>query len=271
MEEAIASSARVFGQTPPTKKFKEDLPVPSVEATANDRFLTTAFGLGLHVDAVRVGDVQDRLASVSERADGLTRLLLMAISKVGASASITEALGWFVDAVPRLEKSLADAQEELRVKWEHDARQSEPAPGAAAAEPKTDQKALCRAAAAVKLEMAASGVQMARPPKEDEVEKLMTLVCKAVGKKKKELPLGVVNECKSAHGACDQESFSDRVMAVVGAIAGGLQLRILLHVADKGRLLEADKAVGLEALFSAAEFPGLLLLSGSTLQFFQRP
>ena len=267
MEDAIASSAKAFGQTPPSKKFKDDLPVSSMEATANDRFLTTAFGLGLHVDAVRVGDVQDRLASVSERADGLTRLLLMAVSKVGASASITEALGWFVDTVPRLEKNLAEAHEELRVKWEHDARQSEPAP--AAAEPKTDQKALCRAAAAVKLEMAGSGVQMARPPKEDETEKLMTLVCKAVGKKKKELPLSVLNECKSAHGACDQESVSDRVMAVVGAIAGGLQVRILLHIADQGRLVEADKAVGIEALFSAAQVPGLLLLSGSTLQFFQ--
>jgi len=269
MEHAIAACAKIFGQSPPTKKIKEDLPVASMQATANDRFLTTAFGLGLHVDAVRVGDVQDRLASVSERSDGLTRLLLMAIAKVGAAASVTAAFGWFVDAVPRLEKSLAEAQEELHVARERDARQSDPA-SVPQAEARVDQKALLRAANAVKLEMAASGLLMARPVKEDEVEKLMTLVCKAVGRKKKELSLGVLNECKSAHGACDQESFSDRVLAVVGAIAGGLNIRILLQVADQGRLIEADKAVGLEALFSAAEVPGLLLLSGSTLQFFQK-
>lgn len=264
MENAIISTAKIFGANPPIAKLKQSFPVPPRVATDEDRFLTAAFGLGLHVDAVRIGDVHDRLADASGRADGLTRLLLIAISKVGAAASVTEALGWIADSVPALENRLKVLEDTVHNYRENESRHSEPTPQPV--KPRIEQECFVRATWALGFKQAPSGVAMSHPAKEDEVEKLLTLVSKALGKRKKDLPVTVATEARSAHANCDQESFVARVTAVAGAVAGSLGRRILLFSGD--RILENDTAVGLEALFTS-EPPALLLLVGSTLQFFQ--
>ena len=264
MENAIISTAKVFGATAPVAKLKQSFPVPPRLATDEDRFLATAFGLGLHVDAVRIGDVHDRLADVSGRADGLTRLLLIAISKVGTAASVTEALGWIADSVPALENRVKTLEEEAHSYRELDARHTDPTPEPA--KTRVERECFIRAASALGLKQASSGVAMAHPPKEDEVEKLLTVVSRVLGKKKKDIPGTIATEARSAHANCDQESLVARVTAVTGAIAGSFGQRVLLFSDD--RLLEHEKAVGLEALFTP-EPPGLLLVAGSTLQFFQ--
>ena len=265
MENAVISTAKVFGANPPVKKLKEARPVPSKAPTDDDRFLATAFGLGLHVDAVRVGDVQDRLAEASGRADGLTRLLLLAVSKVGASASVTEAFAWIADTVPALEKRLTATEDSLHAANEAAARQSEAVGPPPPPRAQVDIGAFVRAVAALGLVLSPSCVAMTSPAKEDEVEKLLTLVAKTFATKKKDLPPSALTEARSAHVNCDRESLVARVSAVATVVAGSLSRRCLLFANDC--LLDNEASVGLEAVF-AAETPGLLILTSSSVQFY---
>lgn len=264
MEDAVISTPKIFGANVPVAKIKQSFSIPPRAATDEDRFLTTAFGLGLHVDAVRVGDVHDRLAGVSGRADGLTRLLLIAISKVGAAASVTEALGWIADYVPALENRLKALEDDVHGYRDRESKRSDPTPEPA--KTRVDWECFIRAATALGLKQAPSGVAMTHPPKEDEVEKLLTVVSRVLGKKKKDIPGPTATEARSAHANCDQESLVARVVAVVGAVAGSFDQRVLLFCGD--RLLHLDAEVGLHALFTPSP-PSLLLLAGSTLQYFQ--
>lgn len=268
IENAVIATAKFFGTNGTVKKeAKELVKAERKAATVEDKFLATAFGLGLHVDAVRVGDVYDRVSEDAERCDGLCKLLLMAISKVGAHTSVTEALAWIADALPAQDSRVAALEQELhrlQIKdaMETDVREEPPAPPPAA---QLDGKVFNKAIACLGLEKSAAGVTLGKAPKEDEADKLLTIACKAHGSKKKDLPAGTVEEAKAAHQGVDQDSLVARVQAIVVTVAGKLASQCVLAVADPGgvRLLRGDETLGLDALF-AEVLPKIVYLNQSS-------
>ena len=246
LEKTIILTVEVFGEPNVISPRVRTNPVPRKEGVPSDLFYATAFGLGLHVDAVRVGDVLDRVSAASGRPDGLCKLLLTMVHKVGASSSITEAMGWLADGFSSLEQRVEILENQIHEGLEREARQSPPTQSL-----RLDQQTLLRVTDTLRLKMAPSFVIMNNPPADNEVVALTLIVRKSLRKTKKDIPSTTLAHIKSARASSDKESLVSRLLSVTSVLSEYTQLRCFTFVFDGSntKIFLGQSPVGLESLF----------------------
>lgn len=258
LEKTIIETVEVFGEqrvVPPRLKAKQAL---RKEGSPSDLFYATAFGLGMHVDAVRVGDVLDRVSAASGRPDGLCKLLLTTVNKVGTSLSITEAMEWMANGYCSMEERVTLLEQQI-----HQMNYTETTSFEPVCQPGIDSNTLTRVTDALRLRRAPAFAKMHNPPEANELDKLLQIVCKTLGLIKKNISLSTLNELKSIHAASNQESLVARFLAVSSALAERTQMRCFtfVHEGTRTKLFSRETSIGLEPLFEASSEFGLVHLS----------
>lgn len=250
LERTIIETVEVFGEPSVLPPRAIEKRAPRMAGSPSDLFYATAFGLGMHVDAVRVGDVLDQVSAASGRPDGLCKLLLTVVNKVGASLSITDAMQWMADGYCSMEQRVAMLEQQL-----HDTTIKEPIRLEPASPSGMDSRTVMRVTDALRLKQAPAFAKMHNPPQENELDKLTHLVCKTLRLNKKDIAKTTLNALKSVHAASNQESLTARLLAVTLGLAEETRTRCFtfVHEGSRTKLFRGNTSAGLESLFEEGD------------------